>query len=618
VNHRPIVIRNILAVLLLAVSARANQSALFDRWVAAAGGRQRLESVAAIHRVDAIDEDGMPGVREEWTTSALQRRERLSHTRDEAITVYDGRHGWRRDWNGFVENLAGADLRAQSDLALIHSFAALTGVAGAPSIVDENTLEFHAKGGSAVRFVLDRETALPLRAEMPSFDGTRTVTFSDWREVDGISIAFGETWTTGPNKTTAHLQSIELVPRDRVDLARPSPGPEDTFYLRRGAAVETIPFNFDNNHIMVLTTVNGVGPIWFLVDTGANYSIINQSRVSEFRLTPYGGLTTIGGGSAATSGSYVDHVTYRLSEVELRDQHAAVLELRGLEKLYGMPLGGLLGFDFLSRFVTDIDYVSKTLTLHPRTFDTSRIGGERVPLVMQGEQPYFGGSIVVRGESIPAWFILDVGAADTITFTTPFIAEHHLLERAGDAQRTVHKFSAPDVEAFNPTNIRGLIDAVVIGGITLPHVLVNLSAAKSGAYTSPAFSGNIGETLLSRFAHVILDYGRGVMILQPRPSTTRPFEERKTFGMTIIAGSPDLHHFTISAVGTDSAAAAAGFQKGDVITAIDGSPAARWNLAGIRNVFTSEGTQHEVVVTRGAQDVTIHATIAMTPVSGLR
>jgi membrane-associated protease RseP (regulator of RpoE activity) len=74
----------------------------------------------------------------------------------------------------------------------------------------------------------------------------------------------------------------------------------------------------------------------------------------------------------------------------------------------------------------------------------------------------------------------------------------------------------------------------------------------------------------SRFAHVILEYGRSVMILQPQPSTMRPFEERKTFGMTIITGSPDLHHFTISAVGIDSAAAAAGFQKGDVITAIDG------------------------------------------------
>lgn len=74
----------------------------------------------------------------------------------------------------------------------------------------------------------------------------------------------------------------------------------------------------------------------------------------------------------------------------------------------------------------------------------------------------------------------------------------------------------------------------------------------------------------------------------------------------------------ISAVGDGSAAAAAGFQKGDVITAIDGWPAGRWNLAGIRNVFTSEGTLHDVAVMRGARELKIHATIAMTPVSGLR
>jgi hypothetical protein len=238
-----IMIRNVLALLLLAASARADDSALLDRWIAAAGGRQRLESVAAIHRVDAIDEDGMAGVREEWTTSALQRREQLSHTRDEATTVFDGTHGWRRDWNGFVENLAGSDLRGQSDLVMIHSFAALTSAAGAPSIIGDDTLEFHTKGGSAVRFVLDRETALPLRAEMASFDGIRTVAFSDWRKVDGVAIAFGETWTTGPNKTTAHLQSIEFIPRDRVDLSKPSAGAEDAFYLREGAGSETLPFN---------------------------------------------------------------------------------------------------------------------------------------------------------------------------------------------------------------------------------------------------------------------------------------------------------------------------------------------------------------------------------------
>lgn len=603
------------ALLLFSPAVRGAENPLLARWAQAAGN---VNAIAAVHRVESIDEDGMPGTREEWATSSLQRRERLEHQHDETVTVYDGSLGWRRDWNGFVEKLAGADLRRQSDIALIHTFAALTGAAGSPASIGTDTLEFHTGNGDAVRFVFDPSTGLPLRAELPSFDGTLSVAFADWRPVEGVAVPFTETWTTGPNTTTVHLQSIEFVPRDRVDLTPPQPGPDDAFFLRPGAKSETLPFNFDNNHIMVLATVNGAGPIWFLVDTGAEYSIISASRVAGLHLTPYGGMTTIGGGSASTSGSYVEHVTYRLGDVELRDQHAAVLELRGLDKVYGMAVGGLLGFDFLSRFVVDIDYAAHTLTLHPRTFDATRLGGTTVPLTMQGEQPYFGGSITVGAETIPAWFILDVGAADTITFTTPFIAAHHLIERAGDKQRTVRKFSAPDIEAFNPTNIRGLIDAVTIGGITLPHVLVNLSAAQKGAYTSPAFDGNIGETILSRFGHVILDYGRSVMILRTRPSTAKPFEERKTFGMSVISDSPDLHRFIVTGVGDDSAAARAGFQKGDIITAVDGTPAAELTLAAVKRVLGDEHARHTFVVHRGSQDVALQATIELTPLSTLR
>jgi hypothetical protein len=617
-HYHPAMRRSILILCLLAASARADESRLLARWAEAAGGLEHIRRIEALHAVFATDEDGMAGRREEWTTSALQRRERVDHTRDETVTVFDGRSGWRRDWNGFVEKLAGDDLRRQAGVALVHSFAALTGAAGPAKEVGPDTLELEPKDGSPLRLVLDPASGLPLRAELPSFDGTLTIAFSDWRPVDGILVPFAEKWTTGPNTTTAHLQSIDFIARDGVDLSPPPPGPDDVFFVRKATGSERLPFNFDNNHIMILAKVNGIGPIWFLVDTGANYSIINQSRLAELHLTPYGGLTTIGGGSSAAAGAYVDHLTYRFGDVELRDQHAAVLELRGLEKLYGMPLGGLLGYDFLSRFVTDIDYETKTLTIHPRTFDTSHLGGTTVPLVMQGEQPYCGGSITVGGRTIPAWFILDVGAADTITFTTPFVAANHLIELAGDKERTIRKFDAPEIEAFNPTNIRGLIDAVTIGGIVMPHVLVNLSAAKSGAYTSPAFSGNIGETILSRFAHVILDYRRSVMILRTRPSTTRPFEERKGFGLTVVSGSPDFHLFTVTAVGEHTGAADAGFTKGDVITAIDGLPASQMNLAAVKRSLGDDGTHHTFAVLRGTNELTLPATIRLTPVSGLR
>jgi membrane-associated protease RseP (regulator of RpoE activity) len=237
---------------------------------------------------------------------------------------------------------------------------------------------------------------------------------------------------------------------------------------------------------------------------------------------------------------------------------------------------------------------------------------------MQGQQPYLDGSIRVGDETIPSWFILDVGAADTMTFTTPFIAAHQLLDRAGDKARNVLHVAAPDVEAYAPTNVRGLVDAITLGGITLPHVFVNFSVAKNGAYTSPAFDGNVGETLLSRFHDVILDYGRSEMTLEPGPDTTQPTHERTTFGLTIIASGDAYHTFNVTAVGKDSPAARAGFQKGDVITAVDDTPAAQLNLALLKGYFGTVGPQHTVTVHRGADDVKLAITVELVPLSGLK
>jgi|SRR5947209_9543598 len=157
----------------------------------------RADQIQAVHRVESVDEDGMRGTREEWVTSALQRREHVMHEHDETTVVYDGTSGWRRDWNGFVETLAGDDLRRQRNIALLHSLAPLTGDSG------------------EVKVTVDPATGRPSRATMPSFDGVMTVAFDDWRDVDGHPVAFTETWSTGPNVITA----VDAVPAAQLDLA---------------------------------------------------------------------------------------------------------------------------------------------------------------------------------------------------------------------------------------------------------------------------------------------------------------------------------------------------------------------------------------------------------------
>ncbi len=612
----------VLPLLLFAAVARADDStALVGRWAAAVGGIDKLRAVGTIHRIEDVRDDGTPGVRDEWITPALARRELLDHTADRTLEVFDGKTAWRRDWNGFVEQLAGVDARREVDYAILHGFGAITGSAGAPELAGDNTVRFHPAEGLPLTFVLDPQTSLPLRAEMPSFDGVMTIAFSDWRDVNGIRVPFAETLETGPTKSESHLRSIDLNAAMSEALTRPESGPDDTFFLHQQPS-ERIPFNFDNNHIMILGTVNGFGPIWLLVDTGAEFSLLNQSRLDELHAKAYGGLQTIGGGESSTGGAYVESVTYRFGDVELRNQHAAVLELRGLEKLYGMPLAGIVGYDFLSRFVIAIDYKNKWLTLYPRGHSTTAERGTHVSIVMQGEQPYLDGSIRVGSESIPSWFILDVGAADTVTFTTPFIAAHQLLERARDKARKVLHVAAPDLAAFAPTNVRGLMDSVTLGkgpqgSITLPHVPVNLSVAKKGASTSPAFDGNIGETILSRFPRVILDYGRSEMILEPGPDTLKPMTERRTFGLTVIASGDAFTTFTVTAVGAGTPAERAGFQKGDVIAGVDQKPASQYSLALLKAVLTADGTKHAFTVTRKSEQVELPVTIEQVPLSGL-
>lgn len=130
-------------------------------------------------------------------------------------------------------------------------------------------------------------------------------------------------------------------------------------------------------HIIFKASLNGRPPIWWLLDTGADQEVINSTRVKSFGLTMYGKTVTSGGGNSAEY-DYATGATFTLPGVPLRNQHVATIDETGLERALGIPLGGLLGYDFISRFVVEIDYEKKSITLHdPATWQFS--GGPNQP-----------------------------------------------------------------------------------------------------------------------------------------------------------------------------------------------------------------------------------------------
>jgi S1-C subfamily serine protease len=131
-----------------------------------------------------------------------------------------------------------------------------------------------------------------------------------------------------------------------------------------------------------------------------------------------------------------------------------------------------------------------------------------------------------------------------------------------------------------------------------------MSVNTSGAYASANFSGTVGESIFSRY-HVFLDYPHNRVIFEPTPEADKPFPERKTYGLSVLASGDDLRTYTVSAVRPDSAAALDGFKKGDVVSALDGKPASQVALSQLRDVLQQESTKHSITVLRDGAPVTI-------------
>jgi len=148
--------------------------------------------------------------------------------------------------------------------------------------------------------------------------------------------------------------------------------------------------------------------------------------------------------------------------------------------------------------------------------------------------------------------------------------------------------------------VRGNLQRLTIGHLTVNNVPVNMSVNTKGAYASTNFSGTVGESIYSRY-HCYLDYSNYRIILEPTPEANKPFPERETYGLTLLASGADLHTYTVAAVRPGSPAEADGFQKGDVISGEDGKNASELTLRELRDSLSHAGQHHAFEVQRSGE-----------------
>ena len=608
-----IILPNALAI---ASSPTPSESLIVHRWRAAVHRRDEMQA-GTVHLKFSATEDGLAGTMDEWVTSRGEYRRSTMRQFDHDDIVLTPSRAQKRDWNNFVRALDGTELqRLQSQ-----AFAERVMIFGPPASmkaaeVHETqdlqywTLQFSPIGGLPITWYIDKQTSLPVKAVFAGPEDLDINTaYDDWQWAGGAfypeHISVSE---TDKSLSEYHLSRSTLALSTGAAVFAPlKPGVSDVV---AASAIVTLPFTLEANHIILQAQVNGRPAVGFILDTGDDHETINTSRMASFGLTSYGSIHSEGGGGPAQM-SFATGATFTLSGMELRDQHVSVLDQSGLERALGIPLGGILGYDFLSRFVVEIDYEAKTLRLHNPNGWRYAGKGAVVPITFDDDGiPYFDAVLSVPTKpNLPAHMVMDFGAAETMTLTSPFVKANNLIKLAG-TNTNVAISAGLENQFFTQSNMRGHIDELHLGGIVARSIPVSLSANSGGAYASPNFAGTIGEGIFSRY-HVFLDYARHRVIFENTARTDTPFPERKTFGLTLIASGADLHTFTISAVRTGSAAQSAGFRKDDVIVGFDQMQATQFSLGELRDWLLREGERHLFRLNRDGQETSIDAPIAL-------
>jgi hypothetical protein len=265
--------------------------------------------------------------------------------------------------------------------------------------------------------------------------------------------------------------------------------------------VVRITFNSANGLIEIPVRVNGVRAS-FLLDTAADYSVVDPRLVSDLKET----IETGRGGRA-----FVDDVTIEVGGIQLEHQRVLV---KANESDVSANIDGRLGQDLFARFVTRIDFTSRSIELWaPSAFRPPK-AAVLVPLMPVGRVPAIAATIRVGdGRSLPARVVLDTGTPQSLVLHYTFANSNGLLDLPGARALPTQ---APREGPLTDVPI----EQVSLGGWTFDRPQVRAQREPAGSGVSAAADGTIGTGLLSRF-RMTLDVARGRLWLEPKPRAGR-------------------------------------------------------------------------------------------------
>lgn len=357
------------------------------------------------------------------------------------------------------------------------------------------------------------------------------------------------------------------------------------FAISEGKTKATIPIEVYNNLVVIPVVLNGALPLKFILDTGVRTAILTQKAFTDILNLSYSRKYTISGpgGEKLVDAYITNNVSLELPGVLGRGHALLVLEEDYLElrNYLGTDVHGILGYELFSRFIVQVDYEKKLLTLMlPERFRMKR-KFKSLPIRIEDTKPYITTPIVLQdGTQLTAKLLMDSGASHGLMLDP--LSDDRIQVPENAVSSVIGRGLGGEI-----TGKVGRIKELQLGSYSLRNIIANFpdpnsyfDSLKSG---SAERNGAIGGESLSRFT-VIFNFPKEEIYLKKNGQFKKGFHYNLS-GITVKAKGAKLNVYEITEVRRQSAADRAGVKEGDIIVSINGLTSGQMNLNYINGLF---------------------------------
>jgi hypothetical protein len=352
-----------------------------------------------------------------------------------------------------------------------------------------------------------------------------------------------------------------------------------------------IRFRMVRDLIIIPLYINHKGPFNFVLDSGVGLMIITDPKLvdsidvnTKRTILLYGAGNTISYEAFATSVLDITIpggiVSKYVSAAIFKKDHF------GLSNYTGMPIHGLLGYEFFSQLAVKLNFSDSTLVVgKPGTFKPFK-KGVQLPITIEERKPYVKTNITMP-DGCPAEHkcIVDLGATHPLS-----------LDNKDFHKESVQKSIVANIGMGLTGPIVGVltrINEISLGKYSFKNVITSFPDSNIHMNYLVPRDGNLGLGLLKKF-NIVLDYSSGKMYLKPNYRFKEPFEHDMS-GLEFYAGGDDLKRIIISRVEPGSAGEEAGLNENDEIMAVNLKPVDQLGIMDIDRMFRSKDDRSFII-----------------------